>query len=254
MDTQNLIICICIIICVFGKWIIFLLASPVIFLYTQIKVKKGSKKQTKQDISINRGFTGSVSVESDSIIKKIKSLIRNLIEGYIRYYIFTTSRIPSHTVRNFIYRKILGVRLGRNAIIYHGAEIRSGEKLIIGDGSIIGDYAILDARNGIEIGKNVNFSTGVQIWTEQHDHRDPWFRCLSNESFIVKIKDRVWIGPRVTILHGVEIGEGAVVGAGSIVTKDVPAYAIVAGVPAKQIGVRNHDLRYEFKGDNFMFL
>lgn len=165
-----------------------------------------------------------------------------------------TGKIPSHHIRRFIYKHIFTVRLADKAVIYYGAEIRSHHKLEIGEGSIIGDNAILDARNGIQIGKNVNFSSGVQIWTEQHAHRDPWFRCLSDSSFKVKIGDRAWIGPRTIILHGVEIGEGAVVAAGAIVTRNVEPYAIVAGVPAKKIGERNHDLRYEFDGSYSPFI
>lgn len=134
-----------------------------------------------------------------------------------------------------------------DTIIYYGAEIRNPYGLHIGKGSIIGDRAILDARNGINIGNNVNLSSNVSIWSEQHDHRDPLFRN-SQKKKIINIGDRVWIGPNTIILHSVNIGEGAVVAAGAVVTKDVPPYTIVGGVPAKIIGERNHDLRYSFEG------
>ena len=139
-------------------------------------------------------------------------------------------------------------------VIYYGAEIRNHCGLKIGKGSIIGDRAILDARNGIEIGENVNFSTGVSIWTEQHDHRDSNFKCISNESFKVSIGNRVWIGPNVIILHSVTIGDGAVVGAGSVVTKDVPPFTVVGGIPAKIINKRNRHLVYEFNGSHVPFI
>lgn len=135
-----------------------------------------------------------------------------------------------------------------NSIIYWGAEIRSSYNLKIGKGSIIGDKAILDARNTIIIGENVNFSTNVSIYTEQHDHRDPYFKSTSDSSFRVKIGDRAWIGPNVIILPGVNIGEGAVIAAGSVVTKNVPDFAIVGGIPSKIIGERNRNLLYEFDG------
>jgi acetyltransferase-like isoleucine patch superfamily enzyme len=121
--------------------------------------------------------------------------------------------------------------------------------LHIGEGSIIGDRSILDARSGIYIGKNVNFSSNVKIWSFQHDHSDPYFNCTEEKVGAVYIEDRVWIGPDVTILHSVTIGEGAVVAAGAVVTKDVPAFAIVAGIPAKVIGERNKNLLYEFSGN-----
>lgn len=145
------------------------------------------------------------------------------------------------------------MRFANNVVIYHGTEIRDPYKLQIGEGTIIGDNAILDARNGIFFGKNVNLSSNVSIWSEQHDHRDPYFRCQPNKKSII-IGDRVWIGPNTIILPNTTIGEGAIVAAGAIVTKDVPAYAIVAGIPAKVIGQRNHDLKYLFNGQYIPFL
>ena len=113
--------------------------------------------------------------------------------------------------------------------------------LTIGKGSIIGDRAILDARHGgIIIGKNVN------------DYNDPYFRCTNIKGGTINVKDRAWIGPNVIILHGVTVGEGAVVAAGAVVTKDVPPYTLVGGVPAKVIGKRNEDLRYEFDGSGYL--
>ena len=63
------------------------------------------------------------------------------------------------------------------------------------------------------------------------------------------IGNRVWIGYRAMILPGVTIGEGAVVGAGAVVTKDVESFSIVAGNPARRIGERNQDLNYRLKYD-----
>ena len=160
-----------------------------------------------------------------------------LINGYLRYFIFKVGYIPSHLIRNFIYRKVLLVNMAEYAIIYYGSEIRAPYNLKIGKGSIIGDKSILDARNGIEIGENVNFSSNVHIWTEQHDHRDPYFDYNSGATFKVTIGNRVWIGENVAILPGVKIGRGAIIGANSVVTKNIPAYSIAVGVPAKCIKI-----------------
>jgi acetyltransferase-like isoleucine patch superfamily enzyme len=113
----------------------------------------------------------------------------------------------------------------------------------IGDGSVIGFDAILDGRGGLTIGRNVNLSSEVAIWTAQHDHRSPTFaaRCAP-----VTIGDRAWLSFRTTILPGVTIGDGAVVAAGAVVTTDVPPFAIVGGIPARIIGVRTRELSYEF--------
>lgn len=190
---------------------------------------------------------GDVPVKAKTgMVTALKRGVGRYAGGLFRYLNFKVGLIPSHSVRNFLYRNYFGVKMGRRAIIYFGAEIRCGAKLSIGDGTIIGDRSLLDARNGITIGRSVNFSSNVSVYTEQHDHRDPYFRCNSDGSFRVVIGDRAWIGPNAIILHSVTIGEGAVVAAGAVVTKDVPPYAIVAGVPARVIGKRNRDLRYEF--------
>lgn len=218
------------------KWIIFICITPAILFFRH--KHQCYDTSTRSEKKINNKFA---------------SIIKRYIIGFLRYMDFQVGLIPSHHFRNFIYRYIFGVKLSRNAIIYWGAEIRKHSNLKIGEGSIIGDKAILDARNGIEIGKNVNFSTGVHIWTEQHDHRDPMFRCISGAHFKVKICDRAWVGPGVTILHSVTIGEGAVIGAGAVVTNDVEPYSICVGIPAKIIGYRNRDLEYNFIGNYIPF-
>lgn len=160
---------------------------------------------------------------------------------------------PSHAVRNWVYRNIYLVDKHKTSVIYFGCEIRSGVNLHIGKGSIIGDNCILDARQGIYIGENVNLSSEVHLWTEAHDVNDPYFRSMPCNHGPIHIGDRVWLGSNVTVLDKVNIGEGAVVCSGAVVTKDVEPYAIVAGIPAKKIGERSKDLRYEFTGGHTLF-
>lgn len=211
--------------------------------------KDAKKKKDCSDNSGKKSAPMNVKNRLTIHIRKVTFYIR----GYMRYMDFQTGLIPSHHIRNFIYRRIFLVQMEQKAIIYWGAEIRCHGKLKIGKGSIIGDKALLDARNGISIGKNVSFSSNISIYTEQHDHRDPMFRCNSSDAFSVNIGDRAWIGPNAIILHGVHIGEGAVVAAGSVVTKDVPPFTIVAGVPARKIGLRNKNLCYNFDGKPIPF-
>ena len=173
------------------------------------------------------------------------SVIVLYVTGFVRYYDNRVNRIPSHHIRHYIYRHIYLMKIAKSATIYYGAQIRKPFKIKIGPGTTIGDNAILDGRNGIEIGSNVNLSSNVSIWTEQHDHRDPWFRCETQIKDKVIIGDRAWLGPNTIVLHDVQIGEGAVVGAGAVVTKNVDDYAIVGGIPAKKIGERNHYLLYD---------
>lgn len=211
--------------------------------------KDAKKKKDCSDNSGKKSAPMNVKNRLTIHIRKVTFYIR----GYMRYMDFQTGLIPSHHIRNFIYRRIFLVQMEQKVIICWGAEIRCPGKLKIGKGSIIGDKALLDARNGISIGKNVSFSSNISIYTEQHDHRDPMFRCNSSDAFSVNIGDRAWIGPNAIILHGVHIGEGAVVAAGSVVTKDVPPFTIVAGVPARKIGLRNKNLCYNFDGKPIPF-
>ena len=105
----------------------------------------------------------------------------------------------------------------------------------MGQNSIIGNNAFLDGRTGLFIGKNVNIAGEVRIYTMEHDVTSPTFAAMGAQ---VHIKDWVYIGTRVTILPGVTIGEGAVVASGAVVTKDVKAWTLVGGVPAKFIKTR----------------
>ena len=198
---------------------------------------------------------GGVDSQNDVIKNKHSSLylLKRYLGGFMRYYDYRVSQVPSHHFRNFVYRNVYCVDMAPKVVIYYGTEIREPYKIRIGCGSIIGDRAILDGRNGIEIGENVNLSSNVSIWTEQHDHRDSFFRCDTQTKTPVKIGNRVWIGPNALILHSVEIGEGAVVAAGAVVTKSIEPYTIVAGVPAKKIGERNKNLKYEMTGEYVPF-
>jgi acetyltransferase-like isoleucine patch superfamily enzyme len=167
-------------------------------------------------------------------------------KGWQRYMLYQIGLVPSHHIRRFVYRA-LGAEIGKNVVFHFRTEVRGLHRLKIGDGTIIGDNALLAAGRGLIIGKNVNLSSNVSIYSGAHDHRDPYFRSTPATTHPVNIGDRVWIGSNAIILTGVNIGEGAVVCAGCVVTKDVEPYAVVAGIPAKKVNERPHDLRYVFK-------
>ena len=94
---------------------------------------------------------------------------------------------------------------------------------------------MLDARRGgIIVGENVQLGNSVCLWTGSHNYNDPYFRSTAQKRGPITIGNRSWIGPGATILHSVNIGEGAVIAAGAVVTKDVEPFSIVAGIPAKK--------------------
>lgn len=161
--------------------------------------------------------------------------------GAMFYGLYLVSRFPSQCLRHFVYRR-LGMRIGAQSVVYGRVEIRSPKGIVIGENSSIGHDTILDGRGGLTIGNCVNLSSGVWIWTVEHDVNDPDFRASSSP---VKIGDYAWISGRAIIMPGVEVGEGSVVASGAVVTKNVAPYVIVGGVPARVIGNRAKGLRYK---------
>jgi maltose O-acetyltransferase len=176
----------------------------------------------------------------------LKLLAIRLLNYLTNYWV---NRVPSFRLRHFWYRSALGIQLGEGAGIYLGCYIwfngpgrlRRDHLLTIGDHTRVNRNCCLDARGGLSIGSNVSISPEVAMLTMQHGSDDPEFRTVVSP---VTIEDHVWIGTRAMILPGVTIGKGAIVAAGAVVTRDVPARAIVGGVPARPIGRRGIDPAY----------
>lgn len=116
-------------------------------------------------------------------------------------------------------------------------------KMVFGENVSIGLFSVIDGSGGLTVGDDVRMGPNVIIYTHNHRFEStdvPLFR-QGLDYAPVKIEDDVWLGARVTILPGVTIGRGSIIAAGAVVTKDVPPYAIMGGVPAKQIGSRKKD-------------
>ena len=236
---------------IFWKWLLFILLSTFLLLRPS---SPGPSEMIEEDADKTKSNVPCKNSSKESgLLDNIIMLVLKYYHGYMMYMDVQIGYIPSHHIRNSIYKYIYRCHLEKNVIIYNGCQIRGHKKLFIGNNSIIGDRCVLDARNGIVIGENVNLSTNVQIWTEQHDHNDPMFRSTANNSYKVEIGNRAWLGPDTIVLHGVHIGEGSVVAAGAVVTHDVLPFTIVAGIPAKEIKKRNINLEYEFNGSYVPF-
>jgi maltose O-acetyltransferase len=142
--------------------------------------------------------------------------------------------LPSHELRLMIF-DLAGMKIGENSTIHIGARFYQPKNVTIGKGTIIGDHATLDGRDQLTIGDHVAIASQVMIFNAEHDINSAGFEPVTAP---VDIGDYVFIGPRAIILPGVTIGRGAVVAAGAVVTRNVPAKAIVAGVPARIVGKR----------------
>lgn len=192
---------------------------------------KGAITENSSDIKFfgqDRSWT--LFGESDDIVNFIEDN-KNIIEDYVLENDRRNSAIPLLDLKTqncriepgaFIRDK---VSLGNNCVIMMGAVINIGAE--IGDNSMIDMNAILGAR--ASVGKNVHVGAGaVLAGVLEPPSATP-----------VVVEDNVLIGANAVVLEGVKIGKFAVVAAGSVVTKDVPAYAVVAGSPARIVKERD---------------
>src|SRR3989338_6222164 len=130
-------------------------------------------------------------------------------------------------------------KIGKRTKINATAWFSNPKNIEIGADSKIGAYNFFHIKKGqIKIGNNVLIGAHVSLITENHDYSKLQMEKEHLPGSIV-IEDNVWIGDKVIILPNVTIAEGAIVGAGSVVTKDLPRYMIAVGVPAKPIKQRN---------------
>lgn len=148
---------------------------------------------------------------------------------------------PSHRIRGYFYRRA-GLVMDTTSSIHWRAEFYAPENIRIGRYCTIGDSAFLDGRSGLMIGDSVNLGSHVTIYTRQHDVDAADFAEVGAP---VAIGDRAWVSSHSIVLPGVTIGEGAVVAAGSVVTKDVAPYTLVGGNPARYIRDRSRELTYK---------
>lgn len=146
------------------------------------------------------------------------------------------NRIPFAKVRGRLYERLGPVKFESvdDSLILRGVEILDPDKLQIGKGTVVNRHVLLDARGGLEIGREVGIAERSVILTSAHGFEGG----ITDHCWRTRIEDHVFINLGAMIMGGVCVGEGAVIAAGSLVTKDVEPWSIVAGVPAKKIGER----------------
>ncbi len=180
-------------------------------------------------------------LSTGEVLGKGMNRISNIILDFELMTLRWVSHVPSHTFRKLMY-SLAGMKIGKGSVIHMWANFFDPSGIVIGKDTIIGDHAFLDGRAPLIIGDHVDIASSVMIYNSEHDLESVDFKARTES---VEIGDYVFIGPRVIILPGVKIGKGGVVAAGAVVTKDVPDFTIVGGVPAKVIGERmNKDPHY----------
>lgn len=182
-------------------------------------------------------------------LKESKGLIfigRNVkIKSARRICIGKTVFIDDNVEINALSRT--GIKIGnnfsilRNSIIECTGVIRNlGEGLIIGNNVGIAQNCFLQIRGKVEIGNDVIFGPNVRIFSENHNfsEKDIPIKQQGETRLPVVIEDDVWIGSNATILGGVIVGKGSVIGSGALVNKSIEPYSIVGGIPAKVLKTR----------------
>ena len=159
----------------------------------------------------------------------------------INQFIFSLPRYRLFNCFKSIFLKIQGCKVGKRVVYYPGVFINPARNIIIGDDVDIAINTLITTSGGVEIGDRTLIGYNVQIFSANHIIPDKRRRIFDSGHICkpVKVGKDSWIGAGSIILPGVSIGEGAVIAAGSIVTKDVEPFTIVGGNPANYIKKRN---------------
>jgi acetyltransferase-like isoleucine patch superfamily enzyme len=136
-----------------------------------------------------------------------------------------------------------GIEIANDVCVQENVLINANRGFVsIGHGSWIGPCSVISGNGGVEIGENVMIASHCAINTVSHNNyrtdipmRDQGLNCDP-----VLIGDDVWIGIGAIILQGVRIGRGSIIGAGAVVTRDIPPFSIAMGTPARVTGSRLH--------------
>lgn len=133
------------------------------------------------------------------------------------------------------------IELGARNIFTRNSSLQaSGGRIVLGSGNYFNESAKIICMEEVQVGDNCLFADSVNVY--DHDHKiDDLNLPINKQGYAtrpVRIGNNVWLGAKVVVLKGVKIGDGAVIAAGAVVTKDVPAYAIAGGIPAKVLKMR----------------
>lgn len=181
------------------------------------------------------------------VLNKLSKLVSYLLIYYEKYIRIVITRAYSHYLSRKIINKGLDLRI-------HGRiDILDINELTVGDYCRIGRGCFLFCKGGIEIGNNVQLSRNIIIYSGNHNYKSDILPYDNSYLFgKVKIGNSVWIGMNVMILPGVQIGDGAIIGMGSIITKNIPEGSIVVG-NNRVVGKRSASVSKDYNNPNKFF-
>ena len=247
----------------------------------------GARDETKTELqaALTNPRQGAIQKYMDLAVGR-RSWSALLAYEFMSFFAAPMPGALGYAIRSFLYRRWLG-SVGRGVVFGRNVVLRHPHKIRIGDGTIIDDYCVLDAKGtsnrgitlgagvilarntilsckdgDIEIGDNTNIAINCLIHSERevrlgagilvasycyligggtHDFERTDVPIIQQESIPskgIEIGDGAWLAARVTVLDGVSIGPGAVIGAGSIVRDPLPANAVAVGTPARVLRIR----------------
>ncbi len=133
------------------------------------------------------------------------------------------------------------VSFGAGCVLDRGFDLECRGRITVGPGTVFGHHCTLAADDRVEIGRDCLLAELVSV--RDHDHAfDAVGTAIVRQGRVVapvRIGDNVWLGSKVTVVKGVSIGDGSVVGAHAVVTRDIPPGSIALGVPARVVGRRS---------------
>ena len=153
------------------------------------------------------------------------------------FYMSSNFRGKKGIALRYIFLKSFNRNIGDNVAIYEGVHVRNPEGLVIGNNVSINPMCYIEAAGGIEIGNDVSIAHMTTLISSSHKYNDPMIPIKNQGVDLkrIKIENNVWIGAKVTVLYGVTIGSGTIIGANALVNRDIPQNIIAGGIPAKKL-------------------
>ena len=186
-----------------------------------------ARKEGDREVTIN---SDTITGASFSLGNRILRALWNCVQATV----FSWSPRPLQEFRSTLLRAS-GTRVGTGVHVYPGVKIWAPWNVEIGDEAGVADGVTLYSQGRITLGRRSVISQGTQLCAGTHDYEKDGFPLVTKP---IKVGDYAWIAAECFVHPGVSIGEGAVIGARSVVTKDMPAWTVCAGHPCKPIKPR----------------
>jgi putative colanic acid biosynthesis acetyltransferase WcaF len=164
----------------------------------------------------------------------LSNRVRRTVWSVCRVLLYRMSPRPLHAWRAFLLR-IFGARLGPNCHFYPGSKVWAPWNLVCADQVTAGDGAEIYNPAPITFGSHVILSQDAYVCGATHDYDDPAFPLIA---YAMQLEAYAWICARASVAPGVNVGEGAVLGLGSVATRDLEAWTVYAGTPAVKVKAR----------------